>query len=70
MMGVIGGAQIINCKSVSWVKLNAADLVGGVAGMGLTATLILPGFGLAGAVTVMAIVKAASLITYFCFSRS
>lgn len=38
--------------------------------MGLTATLILPGFGLAGAVTVMAIVKAASLITYFCFSRS
>ncbi len=69
VMGVIGGAQIINCKGISWVKLNAADLVGGVAGMGLTATLILPVFGLTGALMIMATVKAISLMMNFRFSR-
>lgn len=69
VMGVIGGAQIVNCKQISWVKLNAADLVGGVAGMGLTATLILPGFGLMGAITIMAIVKVISSMGYFRVGR-
>lgn len=69
VMGIIGGAQIINSKQISWVKLNAADLVGGVAGMGLTATFILPVFGLAAAITLMAIVKAVSSMWYFRVSR-
>lgn len=69
VMGIIGGAQIVNCKQTPWAKLNAADLVGGVAGMGLTATLILPGFGLTGAITIMAIVKAVSSMRYFRVNR-
>jgi len=70
VMGVIGGAQMVNCKQIYWMKINAADLVGGVAGMGLTATLILPGFGLAGAIAIMAILKAVSLMTYFQLNRT
>ncbi len=69
VMGIICGAQMISCKDISWVKRNAADLVGGVAGIGLTATLILPGSGLTGAITIMTIVKAVSLMTCFRFSR-
>ncbi len=65
VMGAIASAQIINSRDVSWRKLNAADLVGGVVGMGLTAIFILPGFGLKGVIITMAIVKAVSLIGHF-----
>lgn len=64
VMGILAAAQITSYREFSWAQLNAADLAGGVAGMGLVGIIILPSFGLWGVISLMAMVKAVSFITH------
>ena len=45
-IGILGGAQFVTCKGESSGILYAADLFGGVFGMALTSTLLVPLFGI------------------------
>jgi spermidine synthase len=45
-MGFLSGAQFVTRKNVSLGPLNASDLVGGMFGMAITSTVLIPVFGL------------------------
>jgi hypothetical protein len=46
-IGILAGAQFVNRPDTGWGALNAADLFGGVAGMVLASTLLIPLWGVA-----------------------
>jgi spermidine synthase len=62
-MGFLAAAQFVTRKPDSWSRLYAADLAGGVIGMMLGSTVLIPYFGIEAIAIGMGIIKVSSAIT-------
>jgi hypothetical protein len=63
-IGFLSGAQFVTRRGTSWGGLYAADLAGGVFGMALCSTLLIPSFGVTTVALGLCLMKfAAEVIT-------
>jgi hypothetical protein len=62
-IGFISAAQFVSRKGTPWGGLYAADIAGGVAGMALCATVLIPYFGIQMVAIGLLVIKMASAIT-------
>jgi len=56
-IGILSGAQFVTRKNTSWSGLYAADLTGGVLGMTLCSTLMVPYFGITAVAAGLGVIK-------------